>query len=135
MILLSQLIKVPEKFIYTINNRETEELLFDREHYNTYELINHSDIKFNAQGHNRLYQYFITLTVLLISLKIIFTYKPKQKLIKKFILIFIMLTLIQIINSYLIYLFNNFQIKYFTYYLSNSIALSSYVVTTYIILK
>ncbi len=112
-----------EKFIYTINNKETEKLLFDREHFNTNELINHSDIKFKVQGHNRIYQYFVNIIILFISLKIIFLYKPKQKLIKKFAIIFIMLMIIQIINSYLIYLFNNFQIKYYGYYLINFIAL------------
>ena len=40
-----------------IENNEIE-LLFDKEHFNTLELLNHDDKEFYFQGHNRIFQYF-----------------------------------------------------------------------------
>ena len=63
-----------DKFIYSIENKEIELLMFDKEHFNTVELLNEEDEEFYYQGHNRIYQYFLLLTVLVISFKIFFIY-------------------------------------------------------------
>ena len=97
-----------EKFVYNIQNKEIEKLYFDKEHFNTYELINHQEREFIGHGYNRIIQYFVNLVVLVLSLKIIFMYKFKEILLNQFIYIFSLLLISQIFNSYLIYLFNNY---------------------------
>ena len=47
-----------DKFIYSIENNEIEVLMYDKEHFNTYELLNKNDKEFYFHGHNRIYQYF-----------------------------------------------------------------------------
>ena len=48
-----------EKFIYSIENNEIEILMYDKEHFNTFELINTDDKEFYYHGQNRIYQYFL----------------------------------------------------------------------------
>ena len=116
-----------DRFTYIIENKEIEELLMDKEHFDTKELIKHSDKEFNNHGHNRIYQYFLTLVVILISFKIILSYEPKKNLFDKFSIIFIILLLLQIINSYSLYLLNNYEsYKLLYYYISNFILLILY---------
>ena len=113
-----------DKFTYSIENKDIEELLMDKEHYNTLELINHENKEFINHGHNRIYQYILTIIIIYLSFKIIFLYEPKKNLIKKFGIIFIFLLIIQILNSYSIYLMNNKNIITMHYYLFNLIILS-----------
>ena len=113
-----------EKFIYSIENKDIEELTYDKEHFNTLELMKHSDLEFKNHGHNRLFLYILTFFILLISLKIIFLFKEKKTIIQLFSYIFILLLIIQIINSYLIFLLNNNTINIFSYYSVNIINLS-----------
>ena len=113
-----------DKFTYSIENQDIEDLLMDKEHYNTLELINHESKEFINHGHNRIYQYILTTIVIYLSFKIIFLYEPKKNLIKKFGIIFIFLLIIQILNSYSIYLMNNKNIITMHYYLFNLIILS-----------
>ena len=113
-----------DKFTYSIENQDIEDLLMDKEHYNTLELINHKNKEFINHGHNRIYQYILTIIIIYLSFKIIFLYEPKKNLIKKFGIIFIFLIIIQILNSYSIYLMNNKNIITMHYYLFNLIILS-----------
>ena len=108
-----------DKFTFSIENTNIEDLSMDRDHFNTIELINHSDRKFKIHGYNKIYQYILTLVIIFLSFKIIFLYEPKKNLIKKFTLIFLFLLLIQIINSYTIYLYNNSSLNLLRYYFSN----------------
>ena len=96
-----------DKFIYSIENKEIELLMFDKEHFNTVELLNEEDKEFYYQGHNRIYQYFLLLTVLVISFKIFFIYSSKKDTFKYYFFLFIGILLLQLINSYLIFLLNN----------------------------
>lgn len=112
-----------EKFIYSIENKNIEELSYDKEHFNTLELMNHSDLEFKNHGHNRLFLYFLTFFIVLISLKIIFLFKERKTIIQLFSYIFMLLLVIQIINSYLVFLLNNNNINIFSYYLANIINL------------
>ena len=124
-----------EKFVYNIRNREIEKLYFDKEHFNTFELINHEEKEFIGHGYNRIFQYFVNLSILVLSLKIIFMYKFKKILINQFIYIFTLLLILQIFNSYLLYLFNNNYFETVTFFLINFLNLSLFVLMTYRILK
>ena len=99
--------------------------LFDKDHYNTLELLYHPEKEFRNHGHNKIFQYFFLLLVGLISLKIIFFYENKRNNLLYFFLIFSLILLVQIINSYLLYLLDNFiffNLIYF--YIINSIFLT-----------
>ena len=116
-----------DKFTYSIENKDIEELLMDKEHYNTLELINHENKEFINHGHNRIYQYILTIIIIYLSFKIIFLYEPKKNLIKKFGIIFIFLLIVQILNSYSIYFMNNNNITTIYYYFFNLIILSFFL--------
>ena len=113
-----------DKFTYSIENKDIEDLLMDKEHYNTLELINHENKEFINHGHNRIYQYILTIIIIYLSFKIIFLYEPKKNLIKKFGIIFMFLLIVQILNSYSVYMMNNNNIIAMYYYLFNLIILS-----------
>lgn len=113
-----------EKFIYSIQNENIEKLFYDKEHFNTLELIFHDQLDFINHGHNRIFQYLLFFLMTFISLKIIFVHKEKKGLIKFFSIIFLLLLVIQIFNSYLIFLLNNKLIIIPIYYFLNFINLS-----------
>ena len=122
-----------DKFIYSLENNEIEILMMDKEHFNTLELLGKQEKEFYYQGHNRIYQYFLTLIIVIISFKIFFLFKPKKNIIKYYILIFMSILVIQVINSYLIFLLNNnnfFNLYY--YYLIHFLILTSF---SYLILN
>ena len=113
-----------DKFVYSIENREIEELMFDKEHYNTVDLLKNDNVEFYYQGHNRIYQYFLVLIITFISLKVFFVYTPKKSVFKFYLYLFIGLLVIQLINSYLIFLLkNNINFKIYYYYLINFLIL------------
>ena len=68
-----------DKFIYSIENKEIEILMLDKEHFNTIGLLNEEDKEFYYHGHNRIYQYFLTLTIIVISFRIFFYLCPKKR--------------------------------------------------------
>ena len=98
-----------DKFTYTLESKKYEELLMDKDHYNTLELIYHPDKEFRNYGHNKIFQYFFLVLVGLISLKIIFFYLNKRNNLLHFSLVFLLILSAQVINSYLIYLLDNFN--------------------------
>ena len=105
-----------DKFTYILESKKYEKLLMDKDHYNTLELISHSEKEFRYHGHNKIFQYFFLIVVCLVSSKIIFYYVNKKNNIVNFTIIFLLILSIQILNSYLIYLlnnFNHFSIMYF----------------------
>ena len=114
-----------DKFIYSIENDEIDILMFDKEHFNTLELLKHEDKEFYLHGHNRLYQYILTLFIVIISFKVIFLHTPKKNNFIFYLCIFLSLLMLQVLNSYLIFLLNNksnLLINY--YYLINFFMLS-----------
>ena len=122
-----------DKFTYTLENKKYEKLLMDKDHYNTFELISHPEQDFKNYGHNKIFQYFFLIIIGLISLKIIFFYKNKKSNLLYFSFIFFLILTLQILNSYLMYLldnFNSFSLMYF--YLINLIFLTS---TYFLIIK
>jgi len=125
-----------DKFTYILESKKYEKLLLDKDHYNTFELVSHPKEDFRNHGHNKIFQYFFFILVGLISLKIIFFYETKKNNFFKFSFIFVLTLLVQILNSYLIYLldnFNSFKLLYF--YSINFILLTSTYFFTNKILK
>ena len=123
-----------DKFTYILESKKYEDLLMDKDHFNTLELISHPEKEFRNYGHNKVFQYFFLIIIGLISFKIIFFYVNKMNNLFRFSAIFFLILLVQVINSYLIYLldnFNYFNLIYFyslnffflisTYFLTNKI--------------
>ena len=121
-----------DKFIYSIENNEIELLMYDKEHFNTFELLNNDDKEFYYQGHNRIYQYFLIFNILLISSKIFFKNATKKNIFKYYSLIFIGVLLLQVLNSYMIFLLNNNNLSLYIYYTINVLILSLF---SYLILR
>ena len=96
-----------DKFIYGIENKEIELLMMDREHFNTLELLKNNDKEFYNHGHNRIYQYILTLVLIITSFKIFFNYASKKNNFKFHFIIFFIVLAIQVINSFLLFLLNN----------------------------
>ena len=53
-----------DKFIYVLEDKKSEKLSYDKEHYNTKELINSNNKEFINYGHNRIYQYFFNIYII-----------------------------------------------------------------------
>ena len=122
-----------DKFIYSIKNKDIEILMMDKQHFNTFELLQHEDVEFYNQGHNRIFQYILIIFVFLISFKIFYLYQSKKNIFKYYAFIFILVLTVQVINSYLIFLLNkNVDFNYYYYYLINFFVLNLF---SYIILK
>ena len=123
-----------DKFTYSIQNKDIDKLLLDKEHYNTLGLLKHQNKDFVNHGHNRIYQYLLTILTIFASLKIIFFYGGKKNLLMKFSYIFLYLLFLQIVNSYSIYLMNTEKLLLLNYYIINLILLfiSSYFMNKYI---
>ena len=120
-----------DKFIYSIDDKETELLMMDRQHFNTLQLLNNENKEFYYQGHNRIYQYILTFGIIILSLKIFFIYVSKKSVIKYYSIIFFIVLILQLINSYLIFLLkNNPDFNLYYYYLINVfvLILSSYLI-------
>ena len=77
-----------DKFTYVLESKNYEELLMDKDHYNTFELISHPEKEFRNHGHNKIFQYFFLIVVGLISLKMIFFYVNKMNNLSRFGFIF-----------------------------------------------
>jgi lipopolysaccharide export LptBFGC system permease protein LptF len=117
-----------DKFTYILESKKYEKLLMDKDHYNTFELISHPKDEFRNYGHNKIFHYFFLILIGLVSLKIIFYYNNKKNNLLNFSLIFLIILLVQILNSYLIYLidnFNSFDLLYF-YSINFIILISTY---------
>ena len=121
-----------EKFIYSIENNEIEILMYDKEHFNTLELLKADDKEFYYQGHNRIYQYFLILMIVVISLKVFFIFISKKNVFKFYFLIFVSILFLEVINSYMLFLLNNDKLNLYFYYFINFALISS---LTYFILN
>ena len=109
-----------DKFIYSIENKEIEMLMFDKEHHNTIQLLNSENKEFYFHGHNRIYKYFLMLVIIFISCKVFFIYSHKKSVFKNYAVFFNIVLFIEVINSYLLFLLNNnnnFNI-YFYYFIN-----------------
>lgn len=121
-----------DKFTYSLSSKESEILLMDKDHYNTFELLKHKEKDFKFHGHNNIFQYFFLFFVCLISLKIIFFYKNKKSHTLALAIVFFSILILQIFNSYLIYLLNNSNFFRLEFYYS---IISVITISTYFFLK
>ena len=124
-----------DKFTFALSDKKLEKLFMDKDHYNTYELVKHSERDFRNHGHNKIVNYILLIIVSLIAQNIVFYYKNKKNNIFEFSSIFLIFISIQIINSYLIYTLNNFNFFGLTvYYIINIIVMvSAYMISLKII--
>jgi len=120
-----------DKFIYSIEDNQIELLMYDKEHFNTFELLSNDDKEFYYQGHNRIYQYILIFIILLISSKIFFINATKKNIFKYYSFIFFCVLLLQVINSYMIFLLNNDNFNLFFYYLLNTLLLLLFTFVTF----
>ena len=115
-----------DKFTYSIKNDEIEVLMYDKEHFNTLELLKASDKEFFFQGHNRIYQYFLIFVIIIISFKVFFIYAPKKNIFKYYAFIFFGILILQLVNSYMVFLLNNNNLNLIFYYLINLLFIISF---------
>ena len=115
-----------DKFTYSIKNNEIEILMHDKEHFNTLELLKASDKEFFYQGHNRIYQYFLIFVIIIISFKVFFIYAPKKNVFKYYAFIFFGVLILQLVNSYMVFLLNNNNLNLIFYYLINLLFIISF---------
>ena len=121
------------KFIYSIENKNIEILMMDKEHFNTLQLLKNKDLEFYYHGHNRIYQYILILVVIILSFKVFYIYVPKKSIFKFYAFLFFCILIIQVINSYLIFLLNNnLNFNLYYYYIINIFIL---ILFSYIILN
>ena len=121
-----------DKFTYTLQSKKYEDLLMDKDHFNTFELISHSEKEFRNHGHNKIFQYFFLIIAGLISLKIIFFYVNKMNNLFIFSYIFLLILSIQVLNAYLIYLLDNFDSFSLLYFYSIN---SFFLITLYFLVN
>lgn len=112
-----------EKFIYHIQNKNLDILLFDKEHFNTLQLIKNEQKDFYYQGHNRIFNYILFIFIIFFSDKIILKRKSDNFFILNLIL-FLLLITTYLINSYLIYILNHTGYSVYYYYFINMSFLS-----------
>ena len=119
-------------FIYSIENKEIELLMLDKEHFNTFELLKEENKEFFFHGHNRIYQYFLILIIVIASFKIFFMYVPKRNMFRNYMFLFLGVLILQVFNSYLLYLLKNISFNIYFYYFLNFLTLTIF---SYIILN
>lgn len=117
-----------EKFIYNIHNENIEVVLEDKEHLNTFQLLNHNQKDFNIHGHNRIYQYILIVFILIISPLPLFHNHLKTAGLLNKTFNFTYLIIIYLINSYLIYKLNLNEINLVVYYSINVLSLVVYLI-------
>ena len=116
-----------DKFVYSIENNEIEDLTFDKEHFNTLELLRNQEDNFYLHGHNRIYNYFLVFIMILISFKVFFIYTFQKSAFKSYLFMFIGLLIVQLANSYLLFLLKNDNIlNLYYYYLINFLILFTF---------
>ena len=120
-----------KRFTFNINKKKKDELLLDKDHFNTLELLNSLKKDFIHQGHNKIFQYELAILVLLIAYHILFNQISKANLRFLNIIIFSSFIAAYLLCSYLLFLLNknNLELKYF--YIINS----SYLFLIYIFSK
>ena len=121
-----------KKFTYNIIKDNLEELELDKEHFSTLGLLKNEQIDFKNHGHNKVVQYFILISLLLLSDKFIFKNNNKNINDYKKIIVFIGLLFLYLINSYLLYALNKNNINTLNYYVINFICLSLFNLITFL---
>lgn len=117
-----------EKFVYNFVNQDIEEVLEDKEHFNTFELLKHIKSDFLNQGHNRIINYMILFLTLILSTKIIFKINDRKINTKINLITVLLFLLIYIVNAFLLYNLNNNQINIISYYLIHITVLLTYLI-------
>ena len=117
-----------EKFTYNVIKDNLEELLLDKDHFNTLNLLSSNQKDFRFEGHKRILQYLIFILVIAFSNKIIF--KKTALKIKDYsnIIMFGLLISLYLINSYLVYELNKENINLYVYYFSSFLSIFLFII-------
>jgi len=115
-----------DKLNYVVKKKEIDKLLYDRDHYNTLELINHNEKDFEIHGHYRIFNYLFLLTLLISSKKIIFNISTSQNYLFNNSILIILSVILLTKNLFLSNLFINSNITLLHYYLFSIIGLLLY---------
>lgn len=108
-----------EKFTYNIIKENLQELLLDKEHFNTIQLLKNTEKDFKNYGHSRIVQYLIFISLILLSNNIIFKNHDRNSKDYKKVILFINLIFLYLLNSYLLYELNGGNITIYTFYIIN----------------
>lgn len=115
-----------DKLNYVVKKKEINKLLYDKDHFNTLELINHDEKDFEIHGHYRIFNYLFLLTLLFSSKKIIFNISTSQNYLFNNSILIILSVLLLTKNLFLSNLFISSNITLFHYYLFSIIGLFLY---------
>ena len=115
-----------DKLNYVIKKKEINKLLYDRDHFNTYDLVNHDERDFKIHGHYRIFNYLFLLTILFSSKKIIFNISTSQNYLFNNSILIILSLLLLTKNLFLSNLFISSNLTLFQYYLFSIIGLFLY---------
>jgi len=116
-----------KKFSYGINKTNIDNLLYDKDHYNTLELLKSDKKDFINYGHYKIFNYLLVLIIALYAHKIIFINNYYKKSKSKNLFLYLFLLIIYTINSFLIYKLNQESFKPFQYYIINILILLIFV--------
>lgn len=111
-----------KKFVFNLKNNRSEKFFYDKEHYNTSELLKLNKDFYNY-GHNRIYQYLLVLFSILLSLKVLLTNNTGTKNIRIYSIALFNLFILVILNSFLLNYLNLEKISIQNYYSINFIGL------------
>lgn len=120
-----------DKFTYNIEKTAADELHYDKDHFNTYELLNSKQNDFYAHGHNKIYQYFFLITLIAISIKVIFYKSTSHKFLDNYIILIMLVFFVVLINSYLQNLLMKENISLIFYYLINLLTLNCLIIFSF----
>lgn len=115
-----------EKFIYNIDKKKVTKLSLDKDHYNTYQLLNSDNLNFKNYGHTKILYHFLMLIIFANMSKFIYITKFKNQILKSNIYLFTFCILIYLVNSYLLQQLNLENITLIIYYLANLISLGAF---------
>lgn len=112
-----------ERFTFNIQKEINNDLSYDKDHFNTLELLNHKEYDFKNSGHKRIYYYLLLFIILIFADKIIFNHNVYSNSKLKTIQLFSFIMILYVLNAFLIYNLDKFQINIISYYIFNVLAL------------
>jgi len=110
-----------KKFVYNLKNKSPDKLSFDKEHFNTFQLLKMKKEDFRIYGHNRVVHYFLLVLTLFLLNDVVFkNSRNKNEKLFRFNLVFLVI-IFYLANSYFQYLLLLNQIEIIIYYISLTI--------------
>lgn len=118
-----------KKFIFNLKNNKSEKFFFDKEHYNTFELLGLKKDFYNY-GHSSIFQYLLLVFSILLSIKVLLTNNIGGKHVKVYFFSLSNVFILILLNSFLLNYLNLEKISLNNYYILNFILLILSVILT-----